>query len=622
MKIKYLTLFYDNYAQETHGGNKMKAASRLVLMYLLLACCLGLVSLYVGCAHWARKQAAVNVYNPDRVVVSAPPAAAPEKIAARRRAEMDAEAFKLNAPAPAAMSKAKAGGILSSPPVGGIVPASPAFQLPGRYNPNFNTASFDHIDENAFLRVDQNPLSTFSIDVDTASYSIVRKLLNEGRTPPAGAVRIEELVNYFNYDYPAPKGDEPFAVNLEVARCPWKAVHKLVRIGLKGREIENDHRPDGNLVFLLDVSGSMDQENKLPLVKRSMGMLLEKLNERDQVAIVIYAGASGVALPSTRCDAAGKAAIRKTLESLGAGGSTQGSAGIQLAYDLATKNFKNGGTNRVILCTDGDFNVGITNQSELVDLITQKAKSGVFLSVLGFGMDNLKDSTMEKLADKGNGAYGYVDTFNEARRMFAESLSGSLVTIAKDVKIQVEFNPVEVAAYRLIGYENRMLAKEDFNNDKKDAGEIGAGHTVTALYEVIPAGQPVEAAAGVDELKYQKPTNPTREAKKGELLTVKLRYKAPDGETSKLTSVALKDGDKGFDRASEDFRFAAAVAEFGMLLRGSEHKGAASYDEVIKTALAAKGQDASSARAEFVSLTRLAKDLVGNRTAARETPGE
>jgi len=390
-------------------------------------------------------------------------------------------------------------------------------------SPEFDTEAYDHISDNPFLSVSQNPLSTFSVDVDTASYANIRRFLREGRMPPKDAVRIEEMINYFDYSYPPAEGDAPFSVHTEVSGCPWRPEHRLVRIGLKGREIPEKERSPGNFVFLLDVSGSMSSSNKLPLLRRAMKLLVGKLGEKDRVAITVYAGASGLVLPSTPCSGENKAKILDSLERLRSGGSTHGSEGIQLAYQTAKENFIRGGINRIILATDGDFNVGITNQGDLVRLIQEKAETGIFLTVLGFGTGNLKDSTMEKLADKGNGNYGYIDTIMEARKMLVEEMGATLITIAKDVKIQVEFNPTQVSAYRLIGYENRRLRAEDFNDDKKDAGEIGAGHTVTALYEVIPAGQPFEP--GVDPLKYQQPAQTTPAAGEGELLTVKLRYK-------------------------------------------------------------------------------------------------
>jgi len=484
------------------------------------------------------------------------------------------------------------------------------------------TESYDQIIENPFLEVRENPLSTFSIDVDTASYSNVRRILNAGRRPPRGAVRIEELINYFSYDYPQPEGTAPFSVHIDIADCPWNDAHRLARIGLKGREVLSENRPPCNLVFLLDVSGSMQPENKLPLVKKAMRMLVQNLTSKDRVAIAVYAGASGLALPST--PASNSPAILAAIDQLEANGSTNGAAGIQLAYQVAQENFIPGGINRVILATDGDFNVGVTSQSDLVDLIERKAKSGVFLSVFGFGMDNLKDSTLEKLADKGNGNYGYIDTETEARKALGEQINGTLVTIAKDVKIQVEFNPAEVAAYRLIGYENRLLAKEDFNDDTKDAGEIGASHTVTALYEIVPVGSaftntavgisenPAETRPLVDPLKYQRPRDKvelTQAAAGGETLTVKLRYKEPDGDTSKLLEFPAADLGQGLNAASADFRFAASVASFGMLLRDSKFKGDATFQSVEALAKSGLGADTSGYRQEFLSLVQKAAAL-------------
>jgi len=474
---------------------------------------------------------------------------------------------------------------------------------------DFNTEAYDRIYENPFRSVADAPLSTFSIDVDTASYANVRRFLTQKMRPPRDAVRIEELVNYFRYDYAPPEDeDEPFAARVEVASAPWKPEHRLVRVGLKGREIETEGRPTSNLVFLLDVSGSMNRTGKLPLLKKAMRMLVEQLTENDRVAIVVYAGATGLALPSTTGDQ--KEVILGALDSLSAGGSTAGAQGIQLAYQTAVANFIPGGINRVILATDGDFNVGITDKGALTRLIEEKARSGVFLSVLGFGMGNYQDDRLESLADKGNGNYAYIDTQMEARKVLVEEMNSTLVTIAKDVKIQIEFNPAEVAAYRLIGYENRMLRAEDFNDDTKDAGEIGAGHTVTALYEVVPQGVEIDLP-GVDPLKYQKPKGePSKAAETGELLTVKIRYKQPDGDTSKLLSFPVTDEGGSFNRASKDFQFAAAVAAFGMILRDSEHKGGATLDAVAELASAGQGEDPFGYRKEFLTLVEKAKDLV------------
>jgi len=468
----------------------------------------------------------------------------------------------------------------------------------------FNTEAYDGVTENPFMDAKRNPLSTFSIDVDTASYANVRRFVNQRTLPPAGAVRIEELVNYFSYDYAPPTGEDPFAVHTEVAGCPWKAEHRLARIGLKGVELDLSQRPSSNLVFLLDVSGSMENANKLPLLRRALKMMVEHLGENDRVAIAVYAGASGLVLPSTPCSE--KQVILDALDRLQAGGSTNAGEGIQLAYETAVANFIEGGVNRVILCTDGDFNVGVTNQSDLIEMIEAKAKSGVFLTVLGFGMGNYKDSTLEKLADKGNGNYGYIDTIVEARKVLVSEMGGTLVTIAKDVKIQVEFNPAKVNAYRLIGYENRLLAAEDFNDDTKDAGEIGAGHTVTALYEIVPAGVEIDLP-GVDELKYQQPAAPA--AASDDLLFLKLRYKQPDGDTSKLLEFPIKDPGTTYADASGEFKFAASVASFGMLLRSSQHAGTASYDSVLELGGEGAVRDPNGYRAEFLQLVRAAKEL-------------
>jgi Ca-activated chloride channel family protein len=426
--------------------------------------------------------------------------------------------------------------------------------------------------------------------------------------PPKDAVRIEELINYFSYNYPQPEGDAPFSVNVEIAPCPWNADHKLARIGLKGKEIKQEHRPPANLVFLLDVSGSMASTNKLPLLKSAFKLLVNQLDEKDRVAIVVYAGASGLVLPSTTCDR--KTEIIESLDRLNAGGSTNGGAGIELAYKTVMENFDKDGINRVILATDGDFNVGTTNQGDLIRMIEDKAKKGAFLTVLGFGMGNYKDSTLEKLADKGNGNYAYIDTFKEARKVFAEQISGTLFTIAKDVKIQVEFNPAKTLAYRLIGYENRLLKNEDFNDDKKDAGEIGAGHTVTALYQIVPVGKEIGIEGGsVDGLKYQKPPQLTDAASGDELMTVKLRYKKPDGVKSKLIEYPIADPGLSFAQASEDFKFASSVASFGMLLRDSQFKGNATYASVLEIADGAKGPDKHGYRTEFIDLVKTAKQI-------------
>ena len=504
--------------------------------------------------------------------------------------------------------------------------------------------------QNPYKSVMQEPLSTFSIDVDTASYANVRRFLTQGTMPPPGAVRIEEMINYFDYDYPPPTGDDPFSVNVEVATCPWNADHRLARIGIKGFEYEPEERPSANLVFLIDVSGSMRPANKLPLLKQSMGMLVEQLRDDDYVAMVVYAGTAGLVLDSTPCS--DRNAIYDAIDRLRYGGATDGGSGIRLAYDIAAENFIDGGVNRVILATDGDFNVGTTSQDELVRLIEEKAINGVFLTVLGFGMGNYKDSTLEKLADKGNGNYAYIDTELEAQKVLVEQIGGTLVTIAKDVKIQVEFNPVEVSAYRLIGYENRMLAARDFNDDTKDAGEIGSGHSVTAFYEIIPAGVEVDLPK-IDALKYQAsaldgvgatetapefnddsepgaqamdtgpndvplpetPRGLKPAAQSGELMTVKIRYKEPDGDTSKLIEMSVTDDGLTLSEASDDFAFAASVASFGMLLRGFPQRvavpdaltdGDFTYAAVLELAGTAVDRDAFGYREEFLSLVERA----------------
>jgi len=468
--------------------------------------------------------------------------------------------------------------------------------------------AYDYIPENPFLRVSDSPLSTFSIDVDTASYANVRRFLTSGQLPPPGAVRIEELINYFSYDYPQPTGDDPFSVNVEIADCPWDANHRLARVGLKGYEIAAEDRVPANLVFLIDVSGSMQAANKLSLLKTALIMLASELNDDDYVSIVVYAGASGLVLPSTPVRSRGT--IIDAVGRLTAGGSTNGGAGIQLAYQQAMDNFIDGGVNRVILATDGDFNVGTTDQSSLIRIVEEKAKSNVFLTVLGFGMGNLQDSMLEKLADKGNGNYAYIDNVNEAEKVLVEQIGGTLVTIAKDVKIQVEFNPAEVAAYRLVGYENRLLAAQDFNDDTKDAGEIGAGHTVTAFYEIIPVGEEVDLP-DVDPLKYQTPQDEADAAFSGELMTVKLRYKPPDGDTSKLIERPVVDTGMTLDEASSDFVFAASVASFGMLLRHSNHSGNFDLPAVREWAASTLGDNPDPYRAEFVELVGRAIALSG-----------
>ena len=477
------------------------------------------------------------------------------------------------------------------------------YGAPAEYEqqPQFNTEEYDAVHENIFQDAIRNPLSTFSIDVDAASYSNVRRFINGGQRPPKDAVRIEEMVNYFDYDYDQPKGDDPFAIFTEIAACPWNTKHKLVHIGLQGKKVETENLPPSNLVFLIDVSGSMSDPNKLPLLKSAFKLLVEQLRQQDKVAIVVYAGAAGMILPST--SGADKRKIIEALDNLEAGGSTAGGEGIKLAYAVAKENFQLGGNNRVILATDGDFNVGESSNASMERLIEEKRKDGVFLTVLGFGMGNYKDSKMETIADKGNGNYAYIDSILEAQKVLVNEFGGTLFTIAKDVKLQIEFNPTKVKAYRLIGYENRMLKNEDFNNDKKDAGDLGSGHTVTALYEIIPVGVESEFYK-VDELKYQSIKVDLSSYKSKELMTVKFRYKKPDGEVSKLIVQPLLDGNQSLEKSSDNFRWSAAVAGFGMLLRESEYVQSYSFDKVLQLAQSAKGIDKEGYRIEFINMVK------------------
>lgn len=485
---------------------------------------------------------------------------------------------------------------------------APAYQQ----SPDYNTEEYEGIEENIFHDPSTKPLSTFSIDVDAASYANVRRFISQGQRPPVDAVRVEEMINYFDYDYAQPKGEDPFSIYTEISEVPWNRQHKLVHIGLQGKKIATDKLPPSNLVFLIDVSGSMADPNKLPLLKSSFKMLVEQLRDQDRVAIVVYAGAAGVVLPSTSGD--DKRKILESLAQLEAGGSTAGGAGIKLAYKIARQNFVEGGNNRVILATDGDFNVGESSNEAMERLIEEKREEGVFLTVLGFGMGNYKDSKMEVLADKGNGNYAYIDNILEAQKVLVNEFGGTLFTIAKDVKLQIEFNPARVQAYRLIGYENRLLKDEDFNNDKKDAGELGSGHTVTALYEVIPVGVKSNFP-GVDPLKYQ--TNKKKEPvvinDSNEIMTIKFRYKKPDGITSKLMVHALVDEQVPLMKSSDNFRWSAAVAAFGMLLRDSEYVKGYTWEEVAQLAGGARGRDEQGYRIEFINLVKSQGLLVSRR---------
>ena len=467
-----------------------------------------------------------------------------------------------------------------------------------------NTENYQKQTENKFIQSLKEPLSTFSIDVDNASYSNARRFIQSGQLPNPDAVRIEEFINYFDYEYKNPTGKHPFSVSTEISSAPWNEKHKLVHVGIQGKNLDYDNLAPSNLVFLIDASGSMSAQNKLPLLRSSLKLLLSQLSDNDRIAIVAYAGAAGLVLESTPASESEK--IIKALDAVSAGGSTAGGAGIQLAYSLAKDNLIKDGNNRVILCTDGDFNVGVNSPDELVKMIETKRNDGIYLTVCGFGMGNYKDYQMEELSNAGNGNYFYIDNIQEAKKVFVKQMRATMFTIAKDVKIQIEFNPAKVAAYRLIGYENRMLNKEDFNDDKKDAGELGAGHTVTALYEIIPVGVKSEFLPSVDDLRYQKDDkikeSYTAAASSDELLNLKLRYKKPNEDTSNLIVNPLKDDNIKLENTSNNFRFSAAVAEFGMLLRNSEYKSNASYNQVIALAKDAKGQDTEGYRAEFLKL--------------------
>ncbi|MEM9480355.1 MAG: von Willebrand factor type A domain-containing protein [Verrucomicrobiota bacterium] len=498
-----------------------------------------------------------------------------------------------------------------------------------RRQPSLDPSNEDYgqLKDNPWISTWQENFSTFSIDVDTASYSNVRRFIaNRSQLPPRDAVRIEEMINYFDYDYPQPEGEHPFGVTTEVAGCPWAPDHRLVRIGLKGKEMHVGERPPMNLVFLIDVSGSMSDQNKLPLLKTSMKKLVDQLSPRDRIAMVVYAGSAGVVLDATSGDR--KDEIKGALERLQSGGSTAGGAGIQRAYEVAKQNFIDGGVNRVILATDGDFNVGTTDTNTLVEMVAARAKSDdVFLTILGFGEGNLKESRMEQIANKGNGNYYYIDNEKEGRRVLVEKLSGTLVTIAKDVKIQIDFNPGKVAYYRLIGYANRLLDKKDFADDTKDAGEIGAGHTVTALYEVVPAGVELKkpggtdpksryfAASDDDEDEIRAAPAPKELVESPEMLTVKLRYKQPEGTKSTLLEVPLVDEGSEWATSSGDFRFAAAVAGYGMMLRESPHRGNLSYDQVLELAIEGSHDgrpDPNGLREEFIEMVKTTKRMTAN----------
>jgi Ca-activated chloride channel homolog len=467
-----------------------------------------------------------------------------------------------------------------------------------------NTEEYDMINENPFLSALQNPLSTFSIDVDKAAYSNIRRFLDGNELPPKDAVRIEEMINYFSYNYPQPTDKHPFSINTETAVCPWNKEHLLLHIGLQGKKLDYEHLKPSNLVFLLDVSGSMEDENKLPLVKKSMEIMVKNLQPTDQVSIAVYAGAAGIILTPTPVSEKDK--ILDALNSLNAGGSTAGGEGIELAYDIALKNLFKNGNNRVVLCTDGDFNVGTSSTSELVRIIQEKRKQGIYLTICGFGMGNYKDGRLEQISNAGNGNYFYIDNYQEAEKVFSRELRANLFTIAKDVKIQVEFNPSLVKGYRLIGYENRMMKNEEFNDDLKDAGELGAGHTVTALYEIVPISASTKIP-DTDSLKYQK-TTISVQSNTNEMVTIKFRYKPIDSESSNLITNAVTNDKQNFENSSENFRFSAAVAAFGMLLRDSEFKGNTTFN-MIKNILDKTHNDNDVDKNEFVQLVEKAEEL-------------
>jgi len=477
-----------------------------------------------------------------------------------------------------------------------------------RYNSDFNTEGYASVNENGYKIVKNNPLSTFSIDVDNASYSNIRRFINMGELPPADAVRIEEMINYFRYDYPEPHGEHPFSVYTELSVCPWNKNHQLLQVGLRGKSIDKSLLPASNLVFLIDVSGSMNSPNKLPLLKSAFGLLINELRPQDRIAIVVYAGSAGLVLESTQGNR--KEAILAAIDHLEAGGSTAGGAGLKLAYNVAMKNFIKGGNNRIILATDGDFNVGESSNGGMERLVEEKRELGIFITVLGFGMGNIKDDKMEIIADKGNGNYSYIDNLQEARKVLVREFGGTLFTIAKDVKFQIEFNPSKVLSYRLVGYENRLLNDEDFNDDTKDAGEMGAGHNVTALYELVPTGTGITGPS-IDPLKYQ----PLRSLENREndlsteYLTVKLRYKKPDSNTSRMFEKPVRGYVSDLEDMSDNMKFASAVSEFGMILGNSEFRGNATLEGAALLARSGRGEDEDGYRSELISLIKTVKDM-------------
>ncbi len=537
------------------------------------------LALILGCGHGSNRSPIADKEKDD--ITTAEEAEAPKKLS-RTEGLMD---FALNG----STSRQKAAPMRAQVQPGAYMDQAPV---------DFNTEEYDRIHENEFLAAKENPLSTFSIDVDTASYSNVRRFISYNQLPPKDSVRIEEMINYFTYEYPQPSGEHPFSVATEISESPWNKENRLIHIGIQGKSLNYGELKPGNLVFLVDSSGSMSSPNKLPLLKKSLRMMLDELGKQDRIAIVAYAGSAGLVLPST--PATEKETIINALESLNAGGSTAGGQGIELAYKVAKKNLIDGGNNRVILCTDGDFNVGVSSTGDLVRLIEEKRKDDIYLTICGFGMGNYKDGRMEQISNAGNGNYFYIDSIRESKKVFVTEMRANMFTIAKDVKIQIEFNPAKVKAYRLVGYENRMLKKEDFNNDKKDAGELGAGHTVTALYEIIPAGSN-QKVNGVDELKYQKSVA-TNASATSEIMTLKLRYKPAQSNTSSLITIPVQDRGTKLAQSSNNFRFSAAVAGYGMILRDSKFKNSLTLNEVIAMARNSVGNDVDGYRREFITL--------------------
>jgi Ca-activated chloride channel family protein len=575
------------------------------------------VLLLAACANQNQNQASTEPVLPPVPVIADSRTDKPAEDKLDERARKKDELFAVGAAVSKSQERATASPaakrMANLGEVSGIYPSTPApmAAMPYLLQDREEREQYGTIVENPVKLVAEAPVSTFSIDVDTGSYSNVRRLLNEGRLPPADAVRVEEMINYFPYAYPLPRGDVPFAVHTEMAPAPWNPNHTLLRIGIKGQDIAKTNLPPSNLVFLVDVSGSMGSPERLPLLKSALKFLVNQLRSQDRVSLVTYASGTQVVLEPT--PGSQKTKIIAALDNLRAGGSTSGAAGITLAYSMAEQSYIKDGINRIFLATDGDFNVGVTNFDELKNMAEEKRKSGVSLSTLGFGVGNYNEKLMEQLADAGNGNYSYIDTLNEGQKVLVDEMTSTLATIAKDVKIQIEFNPNVVSEYRLVGYENRMLKREDFNNDKVDAGEVGAGHTVTAIYELTLKGK----SGSVDPLRYgsEKASGTNKSC---ELAFLRMRYKAPDGDISKLIEWPLQRQDvkASFDAASTEFRFATAVAAFGQQLRGGKHTGEMTYDDIAKIAADARGTDAYGYRGEFLRLVHLAQSLSTGKPAA------